>query len=177
LLLGGCQEFGRSKSAVEVIIEGGGEFPPSLVGKWKANCSYCYWQFVFEPDGIISSAVINMGAVEMTPGKVTEFPTVYDLYGGKGIFEPGQWSVQYSPDSRELSVEVVMHFYQDMGAAALEGSTTDILVGPVSENGQLWNADWFTFGRMVAYTPEPNEFLNDKEPQFRGVVTFEKVKQ
>jgi hypothetical protein len=173
LLGGGCQEPGRNKNAVEVIIEGDGEFPPSLVGKWKANGGF--WQFVFEPNGAISSAVINLGAVEMTPGKVSRFPT---LYGGKGVFEPGQWLVQYSPDSRELSVEVVLkHFYQDIGAAAIEGSITDILVGPVSENGELWNADWFTFGRLVGYIPEPNEFYNTDEPEFRGSLTFEKVKQ
>lgn len=165
--LGGCQ--GANKG-VEVIVEGGGKFPKSFAGKWRAGV----WQFVFEPDGTISSAVIHMGAVEMTPGKVTRYPT---RYGGKGVFEPGLWSVQYSPDTRELLVVVVIkRFYQDIGAAALEGNITDILVGPVSENSELWQAEWFSFGRLVAHTPEPNEFYNADEPEYRGSVSFEKVK-
>jgi hypothetical protein len=176
----GCQGPSVGKSAVEVIVEGGGEFPPSLAGKWKSNGTF--WQFVFEPNGMIASAVIQIGGVEMTPGKVTEVPTQYE---GKGVFKPGRWLVQYSPDSRELLVEVVIeYFYQDISDAVLGGSTTDILVGPVSENGQFWRADWFSYAKLVAYIPEPNEFYNepnefynDKEPRFRGVVTFEKVKQ
>ncbi len=111
----------------------------------------------------------------MTPGKVTRFPT---RYGGKGAFEPGQWSVQYSPDTRELMVMIVVeHFYQDMGKYAIEGNTTDILTGPVSEDGKTWQADWFSSGKLVAYIPEPNEFYNVSEPEFRKHLIFEKVKQ
>lgn len=172
LLFSGCQGLGRDKSGVEVIIEGDGQFPESLAGKWRANRGF--WELVFEPDGKISSAVIHMGAVEMIPGKVTRFAT---RYGGKGVFEPGLWSVQYSPDTRELLVEVVIeHFYHDIGDSAIEGSITDILVGPVSENGEWWEAEWFSFGRLVAHIPEPNEFYNVDEPEYRGPLNFEKVK-
>lgn len=170
-VLAGCQSTGKEPTDIEVIIKGQGQFPESLAGKWLADRGY--WEFVFEPDGKISSAVINMGAVKMVPGKIARFPT---RYGGKGIFEPGLWTVWYAPDTRELTVEVVIkHFYQDMGEAAIEGNVTDMLTGPVSEDGKTWQADWFSFGKFVAYIPEPNEFYNVSEPEYKGRLVFEKV--
>ena len=85
---------------------------------------------------------------------------------------------QYSPDTRELLVKVVIeHFYQDIGNSALEGNTTDILVGPVSDDGKIWRAEWFSFGKYIAYVPEPSEFYNANEPEFRASLIFEKVKE
>lgn len=167
-LLSGCQGPG---SGVEIVIADGGQFPDELVGKWRADKNA--WEFVFEPGGGISSAVIAFAMVEMTPGKVARFKT---LYGGKGVFEPGLWTVSYDPESRDLSVEVVIkHFYQDLGDSALTGNMTDILAGPVSADWQRWEVDWFMSGRLVALVPDPNEFLNTKEPEFRKKLVFEKV--
>lgn len=167
-LLSGCQDSGRG---VEVIIADGGQFPDELVGKWRADKNA--WEFVFEPGGGISSAVIAFGITEVTPGKVTRYET---RGGGKGVFEPGLWTVGYDPESRDLSVEVVIeHFYQDLGKHALTGDMTDILVGPVSEDWQRWEADWFTAKRLVALTPDPKEFSNTKEPEFSKKLVFEKV--
>lgn len=182
----GCQDAANNKpvkvkagngfeasGGVEVVIEGDGAFPEELAGRWKSDRGY--WEFVFEPDGKISSAVINMAAVKMVPGKVTRYPT---RFGGKGIFEPGLWIVHYSPENRELTVEVVIeHFYQDMGDAAIEGNVTDILTGKVSEDGKTWQADWFSSGKFVAYLPEPNEFHNEPEPVYSGPLVFKKVEQ
>jgi len=172
LLLGlaGCQNANRG---VEVIIEGGGEFPEFLVGRWKADKGF--WEFNFEPDGRISSAALGLGGVEVTPGKVARFPT---RYGGEGVFEPGPWIVLYSPENRELFVKVVIeHFYMQMGESALEGNTTDILAGPVSEDGKIWWVEWFSFGKYIGHIPEPNEFYNQREPEFRKSLIFEKVEQ
>ena len=176
VLLGlvGCQNpahVSSSNSSVEVIIEGGGQFPKFLVGKWKADKDG--WEIVFEPDGTISSAVINLGRVRMNPGQIARFPT---RYGGKGVFEPGQWLVHYTPETRELTVKVVIeYFHQDIGDAAIGGNSTDILAGTVSKNGTLWWVEWFTVARYVAYMPEPKEFENMKEPRFRNSLVFEKV--
>jgi len=176
LLPGGCQELSRDKKKpVEVIIEGGGEFPHFLVGRWKSNKGF--WEFVFEPDGEISSAAIWLGGVEMTPGKTSKFPT---RYGGKGEFIPGPWFVQYSPDARELLVIIkVKHFYMDMGRYAAEGNSDDLLVGPISQDGKTWQADWYSSGQYIAHVPDPNRFydVNPNEPEFRGSLVFEKVKQ
>ena len=130
---------------------------------------------IFEPNGVISSSVINLAKAKIVPGRVTRNPA---RAGGEGVYKPGQWFVHYSPETRELSVEVVIDFFhQDIGAAAIEGNSTDILSGTVSKDGELWLADWFTLARYVAYVPEPNEFENMTEPRFRGLLIFEKVKE
>jgi len=168
-LLSGCQDPHRG---VDVVIGGDGQFPEELVGKWRADKNA--WEFVFEPGGGISSSVVGLGMVKMTPGKVARFKT---RGGGKGIYEPGLWTVGYDPETRDLSVEVVIkHFYQDIvKPQALTGNMTDILGGPVSADWQRWEVDWFTYGRLVALLPDPNEFSNVKEPHFRKKLVFEKV--
>ena len=182
----GCQDAANNKpvkvktgngfeasGGVEVVIEGDGAFPEELVGRWKSDSGN--WEFVFEPNGVISSSVISLGRTKIVPGRVTRNPA---RAGGEGVYKPGQWFVHYSPETRELSVEVVIDFFhQDIGAAAIEGNTTDILSGTVSEDGELWLADWFTLARYVAYVPEPNEFENMTEPRFIGSVVFEKTEQ
>ncbi|GAF71377.1 unnamed protein product, partial [marine sediment metagenome] len=57
LLLGlaGCQNVNRG---VEVIIEGGGEFPASLAGTWKAEGRP--WKITLNPNGTVASVVIRM---------------------------------------------------------------------------------------------------------------------
>ena len=175
LLFSGCQELSRDKKRpVEVIVEGEGKFPESFAGKWRANKGF--WELVFEPDGKISSAAIGLGGVKMTPGKTSKFPT---RYGGKGEFIPGPWFVQYSPDTRELLVIIkVKHFYMDMGRYAMEGNSDDLLVGPISQDGKTWQADWYCSGQYIAHVPAPNKFydVNPNEPEFRGSLIFEKLK-
>ena len=127
--------------------------------------------------GRISRAAVGLGGVEMIPGKVARFPT---RYGGKGIFIPGLWTVQYNPVDRELAVKIVVeHFYMDMGKQALEGDSTDIFVGSVSQDSRVWEADWFAFGRFIGHIPEPNEFYNVSEDdmEYRDSLVFRKVKQ
>jgi len=173
--LAGCQNTG----GVKVIVEGGEEFPESLAGTWKADKSK--WQLVFEPDGRITSAVVGLGWTKMTPGKATTFPT---RFGGKGIFEPGLWTVQYDHRNCELSVELVIeHFYQDLGTYAMEGTATDLLVGPISQDGRIWEPDLFSTEKFIAHIPDPNqpgsrkiqEFSNVTEPEFRKTLVFSKV--
>jgi hypothetical protein len=54
---GSISESDINEVAVEVAVEGGGQFPEFLTGKWKADEGG--WEFVFEPNGTISSAVIE----------------------------------------------------------------------------------------------------------------------
>ena len=170
----GCRSTESANyGGVEVTIAGDGEFPDALAGKWKADKGG--WEFVFESDGQISAAVISTGRVEIIPGKATRYPT---RFGGKGVFEPGLWTVQYNPAGRELAITVVIdYFRQDLWPGqAMEGAITDIISGPISEDYDEWEADWFGFGRLTAYIPEPNEFYNTSEPEFRDTLIFEKVK-
>ena len=167
----GCQANRPEYPAVEVNLDGNGKFPEFLVGRWKANESN--WEFIFEPDGTISSSVIDLGRVKMIPGKTTRLKT---RSRGKAEYQPGQWIVNYSPETRDLTVEVVItYFYQNLGKYAAEGDSVDILAGHVSEDGKIWWVDWFSSGKLIALLDKPKKLHDISEPMFRKSLFFEKV--
>jgi len=175
--LSGCQsptQLSSSKTGVEVTIENGGEFPEFMVGKWKAN-KKSGWELVFEPDGTISSAVISFGRVKMKPGEITTVPMQRN---GKGVFEPGEWLVHYAPPSRELTVKVSLkNFYVELGKDVLEGKSTDIFVGTISEDGKVWLVDWTSFFHCTAHTDKYPNFDLSADPNYGASksLIFEKV--
>ncbi len=175
LILTGCEGWSRNKNGVKVIIEGGGEFPQSLVGRWKAD-DY-YWQFVFEPNGTISSMVFNMGATEVIPGRTATFPT---KGGGEATFKPGPWTVRYNPQFRELTVEIIMDYIHfEMGPGLLEGKRKDVFIGEVSEDSKVWRADLFNFPDYIAYTSTgPKRLTISQEAEsYTGIITFRKIEE
>jgi len=144
----GCHGSAESPPAVEVVVDGDGQFPDFLVGTWKADSGG--WEIVFEPNGTISSAVVSLGRVRMKPGQVTTVPM---KMGGKGVFEAGPWAVQYSPDRRELLVEIaIASFRVELGDDVLKGRTLDIFTGSISADGRSWWANRFSFPEYVADT-------------------------
>ncbi len=169
LAIGGCQ---RTGSGVNVIIDGNENFPPSLAGRWKDREKN--WEFVFEPDGTISSAVIDSGFISVVPAKgIAEQP----MRVGKAVFKLGRWTVKYSPDSRELAVEVVVDFFHvDIGKTWLEGHRTDWFIGTVSQDYQTWRADWISFPKFIAYIPKPMDLPVDPNDTVKELF-FEKVPQ
>jgi len=175
LQFSGCQDGDRRNSGIEVFIEGDGEFPQSLVGTWRANEDS--WEFVFEPDGTISSAVISLGKVRIKPGQVTTIPM---KMGGKGVIEPGEWMVYYVPADRELTVKTSLrNFHIEIGKGVLEGKSKDIFVGDVSEDGKFWTAEWASYPDYVAHTDEHPDFHFSDDPNsgiFKSLV-FEKLTQ
>lgn len=161
LFSGGCQEQAKNQeasdqisSAMTVEIDGDGQFPEFLAGKWRSN-EYG-WEFVFKPDGSLESAVITLARVRVHPGKTTEIPM---KAGGKGIFEPGPWFVGYSKEQKELSVEIVMKdLYLEMGKTALLGKSRDMFVGNVSEGGDRWDVEWMSYPDYIAKVPGEEDF-------------------
>jgi len=174
-VLGGCQGLAPKRSGVEVIIDGDGQFPDFLVGKWIADTGG--WEIVFEPGGRISSAVVSLGRVTMKPGQVTTVPM---QLGGKGVFEPGLWVVQYSHQQRELLVEITIErFRVELGKSVLRGKTRDIFVGSISADGTLWWAERFSFPEYIADTKKyPNHALtvDPNDAPHQGVL-FQKVQE
>lgn len=172
----GCHGPAESLPAVEVVIDGDGQFPDFLVGTWKADSGG--WEIVFEPDGTISSAVVSLG-VRMKPGEVS---VVANKGGGEGVFEPGQWTVQYSQEQRELIVEIVVaHFRTELrsplGVNIIQGQRRDFFVGTVSGDGQLWWTNRFSFPESVVDTKNYRDHKltidpNDNPPE--GLL-FQKV--
>ncbi len=159
---------------VDVVVEGGGEFPENLAGKWIADEQG--WEIVFERDGSISSAVISLGRIELQPGQVTKVPMMMD---GEGVFEAGKWLVHYVPETRELTVWIVLNdFRVVMGESILEGSSTDLFVGRVSEDGNAWPVEWTSYPNYIGHTPELENFDFSGEDRETGVtrsLLFEKV--
>jgi hypothetical protein len=167
--LASCQKTTRytmSPGNLKVVIEDGGEFPEFLVGKWVGD-KYG-WGFIFEPDGTIFRARIAMGQTEITPGKVTTIPTIS---GGKAIYVPGDWMVYYVPADRELTVDVVMNYIRiDMGDQALQGRTRNIIIGTVSEDGQLWQTVVSSFPEYEGFHDDPDELPYTQEVNFTKVI-------
>jgi hypothetical protein len=175
LLLGfnGCQKAVEKKNTVnkiksdvapaidkrvDVFVDGNSVFPQFLVGTWKADNGK--WEFVFEPDGVISSAVIDSGMVRVNPS--IEIATFNLRDNGKATFKLGRWTVRYSPARRELAVEVVVYeFNYDMGSYKLMGNSIDWFVGPVSKITNIWKAEWSTFPEYILMAPDPNELYVD----------------
>ena len=171
--LSGCQSPDRDKSGVEVIVEGGGEFPEFLAGIWKANSDG--WEFTFEPDGTISSAVHAMGRVRLKPGETTVVPM---REGGKGIYEPGEWLVHYIPAERELTVKISLsNFYTELGNDILEGQNADVFVGEIDEEGNIWETNWTSFFDYTAHTAKNPNFKMSSDPNYghRKNLVFKKV--
>ena len=145
LVASGC----RTDGGTQVVVEQDKAFPPSLAGRWQSDLDG--WQFTFEPDGDIASAVLGLGQTEIEPGEKTVVPT---RTGEEAVFEPGPWTVHYEPATRELTVRIVMdHIRVPMGGNVIEGASTDILTGPVSPATGVWQAQWTAFTRYTVATP------------------------
>ena len=290
LALTGCQRpalYDMTLGSVEVFIEGGGEFPQFLVGRWKADKQG--WEIVFEPDGTISEARIAMGRTRIVPGQITTLETygggtggiingsvtfsnglanagdyearlffsdsykleatarfgvgavappsvqpsksevlakfgvastpppsaeidklVYEvnepivvnfsnasgnyqdwigLYekgdandkyidwfytdgtkSGEAVYIPGDWSVIYLPNDRELVVKIVMNYISvNMGINTLRGKAEYVLTGPVSEDGRIWWTTVHSFPDFEILPTDPNDLPYTSE------VIFEKI--
>lgn len=170
--LSGCQGDLVQPQDRPVLVEiyDDGEFPQFMVGTWRAEEASC--ELTFEPDGNISSAVIALGRTRVVPGQTTTVPM---REGGKGIYKPGQWVVTYSPDAKELAVEIVMDYlHLEFGDHLLEGNSKELFIGVVSQDTEEWKVDWVRMPNYVSYTPEPTELPIAPEEMTRSI-TFKKV--
>ena len=172
-VLAGCQSSNVGKDGVDVIVDGDGQFPDFLVGTWKAQEGG--WEFVFEPDGKISSAIVSIGRAKLQPGRTT---TVQMQMGGKGFYKPGIWSVQYSHKQRELIVEIAIeHFRVKLGDDVIQGRTRDFFVGSVSTDGKSWWANRLSFPEYVVNTGKYHNYKLpfDQTDNPRESILFQKV--
>ena len=162
----GCQ---KTETGVIVDVQGGGRFPSALAGTWKAEGHG--WEFVFEPDGTISSAVIDEGMIRVTPAKKVH--TVELKNNGMGTYKLGQWTVNYSPEQWELAVEVVVDdFFLDMKTFGLKGQMNDWFVGTVSQDFRTWRAEWFSFPTYVTLLPGEKESALPEDPNTNAIDTL-----
>ncbi len=176
-LLTGCQPkklTSESADDVEVIIEEGVAFPKSLAGTWKSQ-GRSSWEFVIERNGTISSVIHSIGSVKLEPRQVTEVPMKQK---GKGVFRPGLWTVRYSHRTNSLSIEIVLDYFRaQKGNEIVEGSSTDLFIGPITIDGQQWEPEWFSFPKFVVSTDvfKDRELPVDYNDNPRATLIFEKV--
>ncbi len=148
--------------------EGGGgktPLPPEVAGTWQARDSL--WKIVLNPDGTVSSAVVDMGNVEVRPNETSKT----EMKDGQfSTYKAGDYIAEYTPATRELYVSVEMEsihvVYLDN---VVDGNSVDRFVGPVSQDGKTWIADWI---KLFDYGPR---FPQDPNHTYQGPVTFEKV--
>ncbi len=156
-----------------VVVEGGGRFPSALAGTWRADRDG--WELVIEPNGQISSAVISLGRVRITPRQSKTLPTEG---GGTGNFEPGPWTVHYDPQTKNLTVKIVMsHVHVGMAEAVLEGASTDTFAGPIMPADNVWQVQWTNFSDYLLTMPDGSvtEMATDETYGETHPLTFERV--
>lgn len=156
-----------------VTIEGREPFPEALAGRWRADRDG--WEFVFEPKGYISSAVISLGRVRVVPGRTTTRAT---RSGGQSEFKPGPWTVHYQPKTGDLTLKIVMdHVRIEMGETVIEGSSTDAFAGTISAETGQWLTQWTTFTQYTATRPgqPPVNLSTDATYGQTRPLTFTKV--
>ena len=157
----GCPTPSRKPLVDESVL------PPDIAGTWKAHDSP--WKIVLSPDGTVSSAVIPMGVVEVKPNQTTK---VEMKDGSYSTYKAGDCVVEYMPNTRELFVSVEMEeihivFLDNV----IDGNSIDRFIGPVSEDGKVWTADWIN---VFDYGPR---FPQDANDTFSGQLIFEKIEQ
>lgn len=155
----GCQGPSKQSSVGKAIL------PPDIAGTWKANGSL--WKIVLSADGEVVSAVFPMGEVEIRPNQTTK---VEMKDGQFSTFKAGDCEVEYTPATRELFVSIEM---EDIHIVFLDkvidGNSIDRFIGPVSEDGKVWMADWI---KVFDYGPR---FPQDANDIFAEPLTFEKI--
>jgi hypothetical protein len=142
----------QDKLAMPVAVgtENGSPFPAALAGLWKSDRHG--WEFVIEPNGRISSAVISFGRARIVPGQTAAIPT---KTGEQAVFTPGPWAVHYDPAARMLTIKVTMdHVRVPASPDLIEGSSTDILCGVVSPSMDTWQVEWTMFTNYTVTTAD-----------------------
>jgi hypothetical protein len=171
LFLAGC---GSSQKAVEVTVDGNGVFPENLAGLWRSNNNV--WDIYLQPDGTISWAVISLGEVKIEPGKTKTVPMRME---GKGVFEPGLWTVTYLQKQRQLSVEIAIDsFRTELGEDVIHGKTRDIFTGPVSPDGTLWQAERYSYPEYTVDTKQYKNYTLPVDPNEnpKEILLFKKIR-
>lgn len=174
-LLAGCWSNStvESEGGVDVYVDGDGQFPEYLVGRWKSDQGG--WEIEFEQNGTISSAIISLGRVTIQPGRVTTVPMIS---GGEGVFVPGNWIVQCMQEQRQLIVEIVIdRFSTELGENIVYGKSRDFFVGQVSKDGTLWQAERYSYPEYFVDTDKYHNYLLPVDPNEnpRETLLFQKV--
>ena len=158
LSTGGCPPANRPSSNKPLL-------PPDIAGTWKARETT--WKIALAPNGTVSSAVIDMGGVEVHPNKTSK---VEMKDGSISTYKAGNCIVEYTAATRELFVSVEMEsihvVFMDQ---FIDGNSTDRFLGTVSEDGKQWTTEWI---KIFDYGPR---FPQDPNDIYADPIVFDKI--
>ncbi len=165
VFLAGCGAPGSKSTG-----QGKPVFPPEVAGIWQAADEP--WVIEISPEGKVIMAVIPMTETEVKPNEMSMLEMAD---GNVSTVEMGDCPLEYDPLKRELTVTITvkaihMRFYEQ----GVDGNSTDIFSGRVSEDGKRWQADWMTF---FDYGPRFPQNKDDPGDVFMGPILFYKVKR
>jgi len=175
LTLTGCVGSGNN-------VGQGGQFPKFLAGTWDCNDGMpagTKLEIVIDSNGTIVSANAPLGTPTLRPGERVDFNNVKT--GGKGFYEAGLFTADYKPATRELKVELTIERYrvETEDGGVIEGKSTDILIGRVSKNGKIWQAEWYAIPEYYVTTDIYKNFKVPSDPndvfEPQATLTFRKV--
>ena len=163
VLAGGCGESGARLVGERKVI-----LPPEVVGIWRANDSP--WVIELSPDGKVVKALVPMTESEIRPNQTTK---VKMADGSTSTLKAGDCPVEYNLQTRELTVTIELKaFHVRYYEERIDGNSTDMFIGQVSQDGRTWYADWMTF---FDYGPRFPQDKNDPNDIFMGSLLFRKV--
>lgn len=121
-------------------------FPEVMVGIWQAEVNrWGDWGIKFEPDGSIRKIIHPVaGPVRLGEGGVYLEGKQPDSHA---IFVMGPVEAKYHPRTEQLQVTVILdHFEMKLPGGELKGKIESYFTGPISKDGQTWNAELVEFG-------------------------------
>jgi len=143
-------------------------FPAFLAGTWQADTgANGVWRFVLTPDGRVSE-VVDMWQEVLHANKTTDF----NMEDGPSHITAGNFYVGYQPSKRVLSVTIELkdiHIFMP-SRFLLDANSTDYFTGPISEDGNTWNAERIEIFSFSDLPQDPNNVAPDETPYiFRKV--------
>ncbi|MDD5135026.1 MAG: hypothetical protein PHP01_06425 [Phycisphaerae bacterium] len=131
LFVAGCQESGKTETAVKVDSD----FPASFAGTWIAEDSP--WKIILSKKGEVISAILPFGEVEVKPNQKT---IVEMKDGSKSVYTAGDFGVNYSLLNRNLEVTIEMKsLHVVFMDEVIDGNSTAIFTGTISKDGKTWD--------------------------------------
>jgi len=175
LLFAGCHEVEKPAVTENPVVtekpdaneSGPTVFPKQIAGTWQARDND--WRIILDPNGTVAAARVPLGKVWVRPNKTTK---VEMKDGGWSTYKCGDCVVKYDPLKRELYVMIeVADIDIKYFTERIHGNSTDRFIGPVTDDGQKWTADWIT---QFDYGPR---FPQDPNDLFGGTLIFDKVEK
>ncbi len=167
LSLFGCRDnqqiFTETKNGNISIVDN--NFPDFVVGTWKVvEGDKTRWIFTFESDGTISK-FRHFAGMDFTVADGT-FAEPW-RGGGKAVYNLGPCTAEYDSKTRHLAVTIIIKHYEiTFPNGSMEGTFCDYLGGYISEDGQVWKADWMNqseiFGSGKDEFDEPKRIMFEK---------------